>query len=280
MSFETIRIGDLAGDLYRPASEPLACVLLLHGFASCRKEFRDLPQQLAGNGFLALTLDFRGHGDSEGARTHVTLHGHLDDARQAYRYLADTGKPIFVIGHSLGTAPSIRLAKAEPVAGLVLAAPVAQLRRQVQGVERAAYAIASTLVAGPLLRATGIHLYVPYKYGPKDIFHHPDAQKEAAELNFLARSITLNNYVYLVKEQDSVREAHGLAVPALVVVAEHDRIIPHADSKEVFDALAGDKTWIEIPGAGHSMFGDKPRHEASEAVIGWLKSKVPTQNAV
>lgn len=280
MSVETVQIGDLAGDLYRPEGEGIASVLLLHGFASCRREFRDLPQQLADHGFLALTLDFRGHGDSRGAKTHITYDSHLDDARQGHRYLQQFGKPIFVIGHSLGTAASIRLAKAEKVAGLVLGAPVAQLRRQVSPAEKMAYAIASTLIAGPVLKASGKHLFVPYKITAKDILFDGDAQREAAQLNFLAKSITLNNYRFVIKEQDSVREAQGLTVPALFVVGEHDSIIPHSDSREVFDVLEGDKTWLEIKGAGHSMFGDKPRHEAADAVIGWLKSKVPSQKPV
>ncbi|MBM4436253.1 MAG: alpha/beta hydrolase [Actinobacteria bacterium] len=43
-----------------------------------------------------------------------------------------------------------------------------------------------------------------------------------------------------------------IAAPTLVIAGERDRIVPPEQSREVFEAAAGPKTWLLVPGADHN----------------------------
>ena len=109
---ETVRIpnGDheLSGLLYRPreasSGEKLPAVVLIHGISSSKESMSSIALELARNGFVALTIDAVGHGDS-GGRLWAT--GDLSlGALSALRFLeaqpyVDASSLGFV-GHSLG----------------------------------------------------------------------------------------------------------------------------------------------------------------------------------
>lgn len=57
---------------------------------------------------------------------------------------------------------------------------------------------------------------------------------------------------------DSVARAASAVVPMLTIVGAADGIIPPARSRALFDAWAGPRTWVAIPGAGHNDLGSTP----------------------
>jgi fermentation-respiration switch protein FrsA (DUF1100 family) len=71
---ETVRISngdhELSGLLYRPreasSSRRLPAVMLIHGISSSKESMSSIALELARNGFVALTIDAVGHGDSGG----------------------------------------------------------------------------------------------------------------------------------------------------------------------------------------------------------------------
>ncbi len=54
---------------------------------------------------------------------------------------------------------------------------------------------------------------------------------------------------------DSVALAASVEAPMLAIVAASDGIIPPARSRALFDAWAGPRTWVAIPGADHNDLG-------------------------
>ncbi|HEY3479184.1 MAG TPA: alpha/beta hydrolase [Streptomyces sp.] len=92
----------LAGDHWsaRPAASPRGTAVLLHGAGQTRHSWHHTAARLAGRGWTALTLDARGHGDSDWARPHGYTVDHLvDDLVHVTGTLGDT--PV-LIGASLG----------------------------------------------------------------------------------------------------------------------------------------------------------------------------------
>src|SRR5437667_70409 len=64
---ETDRFDGLAYDLWLPFDgDPAPAVVVLHGAGSRRANHADFARAAVSNGFVALTFDNRGHGDSEG----------------------------------------------------------------------------------------------------------------------------------------------------------------------------------------------------------------------
>lgn len=268
--------------LWLPASpDPAPAVLLCHGFASCLKEWGDFPERLAAAGYVVLAFDYSGHGDSDGPRTYVTAASHRDDGLRALDALLarpECDGRFAVVGHSLGSAGALHVLNAEPgrsAACAVLFAPPNRIRQDVGLGEWLAYAAASR-IAKVVLAASGKHLMVPYRVTPKDIFLDEAAAKQAEADGILAKAITLNNYDYMIGEQDNSRLATTVSLPVRVVVGEQDAVVANRHSRQTFEALPGNaKSWISIPDSGHSLLGDRNKAAAADAGLTWLQEYLP-----
>jgi hypothetical protein len=51
---------------------------------------------------------------------------------------------------------------------------------------------------------------------------------------------------------DSIAHAGSLSMPLLAIVAERDAIIPEARSRALYDAWAGTRSWVVVPGTDHN----------------------------
>jgi pimeloyl-ACP methyl ester carboxylesterase len=120
-------------------------VLLLHGVKDSRASTAATAAWLNGLGYAALTIDFRGHGQSDMAQRTFGLH-ESSDARRAFDWLKrrQSGAPIAVIGNSLGGAAAL-LGPSGPVPAdaLVLQAVYPDIRRAIRN------RIADRLTAAP-----------------------------------------------------------------------------------------------------------------------------------
>lgn len=126
---------DCAGEhialrLFRPpagCTRPRARVLFVHGWTGAQdaNDVR-LARVLARDGFLCLSFDLGGHGQSSGHLMDFTLAEFLAQTRAAFDWLANADggdSPIVVCGCSLGGYLSMLLTRERPVAALSLRVP-------------------------------------------------------------------------------------------------------------------------------------------------------------
>jgi len=98
-------------------------VILAHMYPADQKSWFPLAQKLAERGYLAMTFDFRGYGESGGEKVIAEIDRDLEGA---YRFLQSKVKRIFLVGASMGGTAAIRVASRNPTAGVVsLSAPIA-----------------------------------------------------------------------------------------------------------------------------------------------------------
>jgi len=69
------------------------------------------------------------------------------------------------------------------------------------------------------------------------------------------RSISQKDITFFTRQLATMLKA---GVPMLAIVGDADGIIPPARSRSLFDAWAGPKTWVVVPGAGHNDLGSTP----------------------
>jgi pimeloyl-ACP methyl ester carboxylesterase len=103
-------------------------MLFMHGYKSNSSGYAEYAQEAAeAAGAIALTLDFGGHGDSEGDREALSITDHLAEARAAYLRLANDPRisrnRIGICGSSFGALQGALLSAEVPVKGLLLRAP-------------------------------------------------------------------------------------------------------------------------------------------------------------
>src|SRR3954468_24979867 len=108
----------LPADYRKGARRP--AFLAMHGSGS-RKDsdgMRIAAELYASLGYVALRFDFRGCGESEGARGRVICLEQVDDARAALEFLMDRpevdARRIGVYGHSCGAPVAVSAAGVEP----------------------------------------------------------------------------------------------------------------------------------------------------------------------
>src|SRR5437763_5991994 len=103
-------------------------VLFLHGTPGTVPEHTWRFAQLKYSGLGILAIDWRGYGGSTGDPSEAGVRA---DARAGFDFIR-AGAPqsrIAVFGESLGTGPAVALACDRPVAGVLLNAPYASVRR-------------------------------------------------------------------------------------------------------------------------------------------------------
>lgn len=130
-----------AGTIYRPeGTGPFPAVLLSHGFGAIR-QMRNIPEVatlLAEAGIMALAIDFRFLGDSEGEpRQQVLPHAQRQDLRNALTYLQSLtevdGERLGLWGTSFSGGQSIQVAAFDHrVKALVAQVPATDLYRQIR----------------------------------------------------------------------------------------------------------------------------------------------------
>src|SRR5437868_2427566 len=103
-------------------------VLFLHGTPGTVPEHTWRFAQLKHSGLGILAIDWRGYGGSTGQPTELGVRA---DARAGFDFnrRAAPESRIAVFGESFGTSPAVALAHDRPVAGILLNAPYASVRR-------------------------------------------------------------------------------------------------------------------------------------------------------
>lgn len=90
----------LAADSFGPADSRRPPVLLVGGLGQTRHSWRRVAQRLAAEGHRAVTLDIRGHGESD--RSPTADYGYARQAEDIAAVAAGLGGPVTYVGASLG----------------------------------------------------------------------------------------------------------------------------------------------------------------------------------
>ncbi|PLX00318.1 MAG: hypothetical protein C0594_15805, partial [Marinilabiliales bacterium] len=93
-------------------NEELATILVLHGNAGNLAGWSNVAEPLTNAGFKVYIIDYRGFGKSDGKASHKHL---MEDAITALNYVykenKDSGKPLMILGFSIGGQLGIALAE-------------------------------------------------------------------------------------------------------------------------------------------------------------------------
>ncbi len=102
---------------WSPDAAARGAVVLLHGLAEHSGRYAELVARLVDRGLAVYALDHRGHGRSPGPRANVGRFAWLvaDAATRLATVRAELpGRPVVLLGHSLGGAIALATALAHP----------------------------------------------------------------------------------------------------------------------------------------------------------------------
>jgi len=245
-------------------------LLLLHGFADSADTWRLVLDLLARRGRRALALDLPGYGTADRLTGDVpVLEQYRAFAAAAVRRLADEHGPVVLVGNSLGGAIALRAAEDADLP-LAAVAPVAPAGFDMPVWFR-------LIEADPLLRAL---LAAPVPVPPVvvravvgQMYRTLAFAKPASLPNGVVRTFAghhasrrrvlklMANGRRLLPELTGCFALERVEVPVLLVWGDRDRMVTHAGSRHLLEALP-ETTYELLDGVGHC-----PQLEAPERLV-------------
>ena len=243
-----------------PVAAPRGVVVLLHGGGQTRHSWARTARRLAAGGWTAVTVDARGHGDSDWHPTQdYTLDGFVDDLLALLPTLEHA--PVLV-GASLGGITALVAAGEHPglAQGLVLVDVVVQL--EPDGVDRIVAFMAGHLDGFSSLEevADAITAYNPIRRRPRSL----EGLKKNVRLRPDGRWYWHWDPAFIRIADEPQRRvdpnrlraaASHLLIPTLLVRGVHADVVSDARMADMMRLVQHAES-VETPAAGHMVAGD------------------------
>ena len=244
-SLETLYLDRPDGRIAYDARGRGPLVICVPGMGDLRSVYRFLAPLLEEQGYRVVTMDLRGHGDSD------TTFDKYDDAATGGDLVAlvrHLGGPAVLIGNSMGAGAAVWAAAESPrlVSGLVLLGPFVR-NAPVGTAAMLAFRLA-------LLRPWGAAAWTAYYASqypgrrPADLKQHQARLRDNLRRPGHWRAFAATTHTSHEPVEARIAEVRA---PALVVMGERDRDFsdPAAEAELVAARLHG--RVVMVPGAGH-----------------------------
>ena len=240
---------DLYGRLRHSADEA-PTLLLLPGLGFHTFEYEPLAALLGVLGLNCLSLDYRGHGRSGGARGAWLLSDLVADARHAIGFVrARYPGPIALFGNSLGAMVGILAGAVDDRVVAVAAAncPARTGDFLLTRPRRALFALGKLVAPLVPLRISVNHFY-SYEQLIDDRFWVSTFQRDPLITD--ARRLSIPTYETLLERWDGRSAVADLHKPLLLIQGANDQMQPPQQSRLVFDAANDPKEYRTVD-TGH-----------------------------
>lgn len=268
--FKGVRGADIYYQGWLPEGEPKAVLLIVHGLAEHSGRYENVVNHFVPLGYAIYGIDHLGHGKSDGKRVYVkrfndytnTLKAYFDKVRGS-----QPGKPIFLVGHSMGGLISAvyLLDHQAELAGAVLSGPAVKIPSNVTPATIFVGKILSALIPKSglvALEADGVSRdpAVVQAYVNDPLVHRGKmTARLAAEM--LKAMQTVSN------------QATRITLPILILQGSADRLVNPAGAQMLYDAVSSADKGIKIyDGFYHEVFNEPEHDKVLQDVEIWLEA--------
>jgi pimeloyl-ACP methyl ester carboxylesterase len=271
----------MTADAAGPAHGPT--MLFLHGGGQTRQSWGRAVKEAAKRGFRAISVDLRGHGDSDWSPSgQYDMEDFAADIRQAIQHIG--GEPILV-GASLGGIVGMMIAASPPPSLRALVLVDVTPRIEMSGAKEIMEFMGSATNGFASLdeAADAVSAYLPHRPRPKDT-------------SGLKRNLRLRDGryywhwdpVFAQGGQDAaaklkgpsplVTTARGITVPTLLIRGGRSRIVTSEGVREFLE-MVPHAEFVDIADAHHMVAGDA-NDAFNEAVFTFVDKQVAARKAV
>jgi pimeloyl-ACP methyl ester carboxylesterase len=228
-------------------------LVFLHAFPLNRTMWSAQEQALSSQ-FRIVTVDLRGHGESDAPLWRYTLDQAADDVRALMDHLSI--RQAVLVGLSMGGYILFAFYRAftDRVKGLVLADTRAQADTA-DGQQGRFHMAQVAYRQGPAAIAD---LMIPKLLSPASINTNPDlVRRVRAMIEGNQISGIAGDLMAMAERADSVPFLNQIACPAQIIVGELDHATPPSDAELMADRIPGARLSV-IPGAAHLANLEQP----------------------
>ncbi len=247
---------------------PRAVLVIVHGLKDHSSRYAAFADRLAQHGYEVRAFDLRGHGSSEGARVYVSdFDEYAQDLDRFVARVRQEGKPLFVLGHSMGGAIATGwvLTRKPALTGLLLTG--AALRAEVSG-----FTAGTTRFLGAVLPALAV-----FSLDLDQFSRDPRVAEQCKADPLIDRGNgPARTAAQLLNGIDFIR-AHEeeLTVPLLALHGGADPITPPDGSRElVRRAGSVDKTLKIYDGLFHDLLHEPEKQEVMADLAAWMDARI------
>lgn len=220
-----------------------AGVLLVHGLNGSVKDMAEIEEILRSNGLVTRNLLLPGHGSHVREMLSLGWPEWAAAVRAAYRGLRHQCASVFLIGHSLGGALCLHVAAHEEVAGVVTMCAPISLYAWMRPLVRAGKYLWPLV---PTLREDVRDPEARQRY-TRDVYRWTPMRPVESMMNYLP---VLRN------------ELPRISAPALIMVSNHDHVVPARDGKEIYRLIGSrEKYFVTFHHSYHVIMRDHDRQE-------------------
>ncbi|MCU4184510.1 lysophospholipase [Acidiferrimicrobium sp. IK] len=245
-----------------PVPDPVATVVVSHGFAEHSGRYHHVAAALGAVGLDVWAADHRGHGRSEGERADIeSLAAAVDDLDVFVDLVREARPdlPVFLVGHSMGGLIAAAYAEdhQDRLAGLGLSGPL--------------------LFAPPELLALADAPEIPDLGLADAVSSDPAvvADYKADPLNYLGPPP--RGFLRAAGELIEVRRRLSeLTVPILVMQGSADLLVSPQALRDVVAAVSSEDLTARLwPGLWHEIFNEPTRAEVLAVLRDWIVERLP-----
>ncbi len=281
---------ELVGYVYPPPGmgpdERRGAILVCHGFGAHQERFLpEIAEHLSRQGYVAMTFDYRGFGESKGPRWRLVPQEQVWDIRNALTFLQTLEQVdperVALYGTSFGGANVCYAAGVDPrVKCVVSTVGVGCGERWLRSLRRAwewqAFLTEleedrrQRVVSGRSRVVDRLHIMVP----------DPDT---AATTDMVVKKFPMSCTHLPLETADAVIDFHPERVvhliaprPVLFIVAGRDVLVPNEITRELYDLAGEPKGWHVIQDAKHyDVYAPLAFHQVMAAATAWYEEHLP-----
>ena len=260
----------------RPDGSVKAAVVIIHGYGEHSGRYDYVAEYLVCHGYAVYMFDLRGHGKSEGARAFVrSFESYLSDLTRFLDRVNERegGKPVFLLGHSMGGTIVTLLAITQNlrVRGLILSGALLKASEKISAPLHLFISIAGTIFpAFPVFKEINSNKVssdprVAKRYDDDPLVYHGKLlAREAREINRAIERIQ--------------RQMEAISLPLLILHGTGDRLVDIEGSKQLY-ARAGspDKTIKLYEGFYHEILNEPGKDRVLSDVVAWLQTRTQSE---
>ncbi|MGV8884863.1 MAG: alpha/beta fold hydrolase [Microbacteriaceae bacterium] len=227
-------------------------VVLSAGMGDLRSSWRYLVPHLTTAGYRVVTIDLRGHGDSDAT---FPSYGGAETATDLIALLEHLAQPAVVVGNSMSAASAVRLAADRPdlVRGIVLIGPFVRDPHP-----PAIMQVVMRVAMAPLWVASVWKAYLPSLYAgavPSDLKDHVSRIARSMRRPGYSRAFSLTTRTSHDHAESSLPR---VATPSLVIMGEKDPDFPDPAREAEWLGTALGSSVVMIAEAGHYPQSQQP----------------------
>jgi acylglycerol lipase len=256
-----------------PDGEAKAVLFIVHGLGEHSGRYMNVVNRFVPEGYAVYGIDHLGHGRSEGQRLMVERFADYTEPLNAMFAMIrgwQPGKPVFLVGHSMGGLIGARYLTAHQtgLAGAVLSGPAI---RPPGNIPKAVILLGRILSF--LIPRMGL---VPLRAA--EVSRDP-AVVEAylADPLVCKEKITARLGAEMLGAMERIREEAGrISLPLLIVQGGEDKLVDPTGARLLYDAVSSiDKKLIVYDGLYHEVFNEPEHDRVLADVEAWLEAHLP-----